>query len=280
MKGGAEPPTVYLYDFDGNLAAEADGDTGTILTEYVYNGASRLAMADHATGAVYFFHNDQLGTPELMTDSTNTAVWEAAYDAFGEAAVNPASTVTNNFRFPGQYYDAETGLHYNLHRYYDPKTGRYMTPDPIGLAGGINPYVYADGDPINVTDFLGLAAGDPYSSPYAAALAARSDILAQVSNQTLIVEYGGWIYQKSPGVYTYTTPRTDYYRDQVWPGRCPTEAVADYHSHVDDPSYRHRNRFSPEDKAANKAFGVQGFLFRADGRIDLYDPDSDFVHHY
>jgi len=142
MKRGAEPPTVYLYDFDGNLAAEADGDTGTTLREYLYSGSSRLAMADPATGAVYFFHNDQLGTPELMTDSTNTVVWEASYDAFGEAAVNPASTVTNNFRFPGQYYDAETGLHYNWHRYYDPKTGRYLTPDPIGFAGGINPYVY------------------------------------------------------------------------------------------------------------------------------------------
>ncbi|HOI95809.1 MAG TPA: RHS repeat-associated core domain-containing protein, partial [Syntrophobacter fumaroxidans] len=53
-------------------------------------------------------------------------------------------------------YDAETGLHYNRHRYYDPKTGRYLTPDPIGLAGGINPYVYVGGDPVNRMDPLGL----------------------------------------------------------------------------------------------------------------------------
>jgi len=157
--------TLYLYDFSGNLVCEAEGTGGGIQKEYIHHGRSRLAMADPGAGAVcsgntkvcvYFTHNDLLGTPELMTDSTNTAVWEAAYDAFGEATIHPASTVVNNFRFPGQYYDAETGLHYNLHRYYDPKTGRYMTPDPIGLAGGINPYAYVQNDPVNLVDPWGL----------------------------------------------------------------------------------------------------------------------------
>ncbi len=115
-----------------------------------------LAMADRATGAVYTFHNNELGTPELMTDSTNTVVWEGISKPFGETAVNSGSTVVNNFRFQGQYYDAETGLHYNGQRYYDPKTGRYLTPDPIGLAGGVNPYVYVGNDPINGVDPRGL----------------------------------------------------------------------------------------------------------------------------
>ncbi|MBU1342311.1 MAG: RHS repeat-associated core domain-containing protein [Proteobacteria bacterium] len=57
---------------------------------------------------------------------------------------------------PGQYFDAETGLHYNWHRYYDPDTGRHMTLDPIGLAGGINPFFYSLNNPINLVDPEGL----------------------------------------------------------------------------------------------------------------------------
>lgn len=71
----------------------------------------------------------------------------------------------DNLRFPGQYYDAETGLHYNWHRYYDPSTGRYLTPDPIGLAGGINPFVYVQNNPVNFIDPWGLKAGDWWDFP-------------------------------------------------------------------------------------------------------------------
>ncbi len=145
--------TLYLYDFEGNLIAETDS-LGKVLAEYLYRGRVRLAKV--VNGSIYYYHNDQLGTPEFLTNAAGTVVWEAIYKPFGDAEVKPGSTQTNHFRFQGQYFDSETGLHYNHHRYYDPKTGRYLTPDPIGLAGGINPYIYVSNDPVNVVDPLGL----------------------------------------------------------------------------------------------------------------------------
>jgi len=155
MKEVVGVATVFHYDFDGNIIAESQAD-GTMTAEYLYVDQSRMAMVTVGTGALYFFHNNYLGTPVLMTDTTGTVVWEADYKPFGEARVNPNSGVVNNFRFAGQYYDEETGLHYNYHRYYDPKIGRYLTPDPIGLEGGINLYAYVFNNPINKIDPLGL----------------------------------------------------------------------------------------------------------------------------
>jgi RHS repeat-associated protein len=92
-----------------------------------------------------------------MTDSSGAVVWSVTYDAFGKATVT-VNAIENNLRFPGQYYDAETGYHYNGHRYYDPRTGRYVTADPIGLEGGVNLFSYSDVNPINKIDMSGLAA--------------------------------------------------------------------------------------------------------------------------
>ena len=82
-----------------------------------------------------------------MTDADAIVVWQANYTPFGQADI-VVENVTNNIRFPGQYYDQESGLHYNWHRYYDNDTGRYITSDPLGLDGGINTYGYAYQNPI------------------------------------------------------------------------------------------------------------------------------------
>ena len=154
-KTAAGQTTVFHYDFDGAIIGESTPD-GTFAKEYLFTSYTPKAMVDAGTGELYYYLNDYLGTPQMLTDASNTIVWEATYKPFGEAMVNPKSPVENNFRFAGQYFDTETGLHYNYHRYYDPSLGRYLRADPIGLAGGINPYVYASNNPVNLTDPLGL----------------------------------------------------------------------------------------------------------------------------
>ena len=116
----------------------------------------QLVAGQTTVDKLYFYINDHLGTPQIMTDDAGAVVWEADYKPFGDANVNPNSGVVNNFRYAGQYFDEETGLHYNYHRYYDPSIGRYLTADPIGLAGGVNLYAYVQNNPVNLIDPLGL----------------------------------------------------------------------------------------------------------------------------
>ena len=117
---------------------------------------------------IYFIHNDDLGTPKQITNKNQTVVWEAEHDPFGKATVNEdpdgdGLMITNNLRFPGQYYDQESWLHYNMARYYDPNTGRYITSDPIGLFGGLNTYLYVNANPLIFIDPFGLRRANPWN---------------------------------------------------------------------------------------------------------------------
>ncbi|MFV0436620.1 MAG: phospholipase A2 [Desulfopila sp.] len=159
--------TYYAYDQSGNLLTEVD-ETGTTLRDYIYLDGALFAVKIYGSGdaaTVYYALNDHLGTPQQLVDSIGTVVWQAVYDPFGKAQVQ-VETIVNNIRFPGQYFDAETGLHYNWHRFYDPETGRYISADPIGLAGGINLYAYVQNDPVNVVDPEGLkTCGSGWNEP-------------------------------------------------------------------------------------------------------------------
>jgi RHS repeat-associated protein len=146
VKKVAGSTTIYHYDLAGNLIQETN-QSGNVIASYVYAGTQRIAKIE-AGGSIYYYHNDHLGTPLAMTDSSGNIVWKAAYNPFGKAEVDQSSSVTNNFRFPGQYYDMESALHYNYARYYDPSTGRYLTSDPIGQSGGINLYIYVKNNPL------------------------------------------------------------------------------------------------------------------------------------
>jgi RHS repeat-associated protein len=146
---------IFHYDLPGHIIAETNS-SGQMLVEYVYLGNDLLAMIRPGeTEAVYYYHNDHLGTPQILTNASGNVAWKATYPPFGEAEIL-LETVENPFRLPGQYYDQETGLHYNYFRYYNPGTGRYVTTDPIGLAGGINLWPYTGNNPVNFLDPLGL----------------------------------------------------------------------------------------------------------------------------
>ena len=96
-----------------------------------------------------------MGTPQELTDPGGKIVWSAHYRAYGNVIKFDINEISNPLRFQGQYYDEESGLHYNRHRYYNPNTGRYLTPDPIKLAGGLNSYQYVP-NPTGWVDPLGL----------------------------------------------------------------------------------------------------------------------------
>jgi RHS repeat-associated protein len=173
-KTGPLGETTYLHDRQGHLLAETDNQ-GRIQREYVWLDDQLLAILDGEPSAtqVYAVHPDPLGTPRAVTDPTGKLLWRAApaSEPFGlSVEQDPDGDGTPfvlNLRFPGQYYDQETNLAYNWHRYYDERVGSYTTSDPIGLNGGQwSTYGYVDGNPLKYSDPQGLVkwSGEVYSA--------------------------------------------------------------------------------------------------------------------
>lgn len=111
---------------------------------------------EESDATIYYVHTDHLGTPTVITDDEQTPVWEGQRDPFGETVVTNEE-IAFDVRFPGQYLDQESGLHYNYFRNYTPATGRYVQSDPIGLRGGLSSYGYAGANPILYSDPEGLS---------------------------------------------------------------------------------------------------------------------------
>jgi len=152
--------TEFFWQGD-NLVAESSREH---YRSYVYEPGSLrpLAMLDGKgprKACPFYYQLDHLGTPQELTDYSGDIVWAARYTAYGRLTRlnrNTHQILDQPLRFQGQYFDAESGLHYNRHRYYQPEVGRYLTPDPSKLAGGLNQYQYTR-NPTGWVDPLGLS---------------------------------------------------------------------------------------------------------------------------
>jgi len=140
--------------WDGDLLLSEERDKGS--NEYIFDPESFAPLCRFDGSGFESYHNDHLGTPHELTNEKGVVVWAANYDAYGQIRQSHSTGVENLIRFQGQYEDNETNLYYNFYRYFDPESGTYITQDPIGLMGGLNPYLYTR-NPINRIDPLGLA---------------------------------------------------------------------------------------------------------------------------
>lgn len=157
----------FYWDTD-RLAAEVHEDGR--LRIYIYSGCFAMTPllfveyeninADPISGSRYFVFSNHLGAPVRVEDEQGKVAWSANLDPYGTAHISETARVEMPLRFPGHYFDAETGLHYNRFRYYSPELGRYLQSDPLGVAGGINLYAYPS-NPLKLVDVRGLCPEPP-----------------------------------------------------------------------------------------------------------------------
>lgn len=184
-RGAGQPATLQtLYAEDGigstvlgqyanqrsaNSAAPAGQSDSTEII-YLPTASGPMPIAAEINGRLYAIHTDHLNTPRRLTNQQGQVAWQWLISGFGEvrpttgdrgygqtvSGPSYAQAVKFDLRYPGQVFDEETGLSYNLHRYYDAATGRYIQADPIGLAGGWNRFGYVANNPLNDVDPQGL----------------------------------------------------------------------------------------------------------------------------
>ncbi|MCU7878857.1 MAG: RHS domain-containing protein [Candidatus Thiodiazotropha sp. (ex Lucinoma borealis)] len=216
----------YLYDLQQRLSAEADED-GDIIRQYLYLGRTPYAMLED--GVTYSIQSDHLGTPHTVTDERSRLKWQAEYDPFGRATVK-TQRIGFNLRRPGQYEDTESGLYDNYLRSYDPDSGRYLEPDPLGNLDGMNRYAYVGNRPLERTDPLGLfkvhvslLGGDPVHESIL-------QIAFNRFNQEYASTHSGQVAfsQHTINLFIYANIRTDLIMD--------SEHQHAFYNHFDNPT--------------------------------------------
>ncbi|MFC9739087.1 putative T7SS-secreted protein [Streptomyces noursei] len=158
------------FDWDGiNLAEQTAIESSfasPVTLTWDYDGVRAVSQAERKHWAdlgqikfdqrFFFIITDLVGSPASLVDEAGNLAWRSTGNIWGVASWSHTSTAYTPLRFPGQYFDPETGLHYNLHRHYDPVVGRYIIPDPVGLSAAPNPVTYVH-NPLSYIDPLGLS---------------------------------------------------------------------------------------------------------------------------
>jgi RHS repeat-associated protein len=191
-KISAQGTTTFLYGPDGQLLGEQQfNNQGSKLSAQYYIWLDSMPLGGVsitfdsqgaiASSAPFYLHSDHLNTPRMATNQSQQNVWQWQSDAFGVGQAT--GSLAMNLRFPGQYFDQESGLHYNYFRDYDPETGRYVESDPIGLGGGLNTYGYVEGNPLAFSDPSGLLAENGFfkTLPVAAKTASSLSVATGIS---------------------------------------------------------------------------------------------------
>ena len=176
LNGDGTITRQYIYLAD-QAVAFIDYPKGQVIGSSIAAGSEHIRQSplaiirsdlgkifDHWFGkaeSIAYLHANHLGAIEAITDSAGESIWQASYAPFGAVVINSKtsnqqSATKFNFRLPGQYEDEETGLYYNDNRYYDPRLGRYLSPDPLGMPDGPNRYAYVRNNPLRYIDVNGL----------------------------------------------------------------------------------------------------------------------------
>lgn len=204
--------TYALYEESGGWQGEYSNE-GTPTQQVVWLDSLPVGLISN--GQIYYAEADHLGTPRAVIEPQRDVgvwTWDIANEAFGNSAPNqdPDTDDTEfvfNMRFPGQRYDAASGLNYNYFRDYDAGSGRYAESDPIGLYGGINTFSYAEGDPLGLIDPAGLSGsrpGGPYHPPLNVKTKCRpTDTCGSASGKAwvlwrMITSHQGWDWRNAP----------------------------------------------------------------------------------
>jgi RHS repeat-associated protein len=252
--------TSFIYDESGHLLGEYDG-SGNLIEETVWMRDIPVAtLRPNGAGVlIYYVHTDHLYAPRIITrPSDNTIVWRWNPKPFGTAdaqeGLNPDGTLfVYNLRYPGQYYDVETGLNYNYNRDYDSATGRYVESDPIGVYGGINTYVYADGNPLAEIDPLGLKPPGRTGTPTVPTVLPPNVAIPGTPESDAWVQ-SAWQWMTNSGSATTPAPYSH-------------EAEAEALSFLPDP-------FGGDDACRRLAYAIRVLRAQIDWRRTDLDPES------